>query len=179
MKLTLGPVLFNWSTSAWSDFYARIADEAPIDRVIVGEAVCSKRSPFRIDASADVIERLSRGGYLVSFRVRGRSESPGALAAFSVVRHYQNRPHDETARLEWAAAGPEGEFQEVVLPVRNDLEPVRLEARVLGIGRGELEVDQISIYPDLGGDLAAKRMEIEKVLAETGRGILDARAARP
>lgn len=62
MKLTLGPVLFNWSTSAWSDFYARIADEAPIDRVIVGEAVCSKRSPFRIDASADVIERLSRGG---------------------------------------------------------------------------------------------------------------------
>ena len=120
-----------------------------------------------------------RGGYLVSFRVRGRSESPGALAAFSVVRHYQNRPHDETARLEWAAAGPEGEFQEVVLPVRNDLEPVRLEARVLGIGRGELEVDQISIYPDLGGDLAAKRMEIEKVLDETGRGILDARAARP
>ncbi len=62
MKLTLGPVLFNWPNSVWSDFYARIADEAPVDRVIVGEAVCSKRSPFRIDATADVIERLSRGG---------------------------------------------------------------------------------------------------------------------
>ena len=62
MKLTLGPVLFNWPNSVWSDFFARIADEAPVDRVIVGEAVCSKRSPFRIDATADVIERLSRGG---------------------------------------------------------------------------------------------------------------------
>lgn len=62
MKLTLGPVLFNWPTPTWSDFYARIADEAPVDRVIVGEVVCSKRSPFRLDALADVVERLDRGG---------------------------------------------------------------------------------------------------------------------
>jgi O2-independent ubiquinone biosynthesis protein UbiV len=62
MKLTLGPNLFNWPTSKWQDFYARIADEAPIDRVCVGEAVCSKRTPFRNDVIADVIERLQRGG---------------------------------------------------------------------------------------------------------------------
>jgi O2-independent ubiquinone biosynthesis protein UbiV len=62
MKLTLGPNLFNWPTSEWHDFYARIADEAPIDRVCVGEAVCSKRTPFRNDVIADVIERLERGG---------------------------------------------------------------------------------------------------------------------
>jgi collagenase-like PrtC family protease len=62
MKLTLGPHLFNWPTPMWRDFYARIADEAPVDRVCVGEAVCSKRSPFRNDAIADVVERLARGG---------------------------------------------------------------------------------------------------------------------
>ncbi len=62
MKLTLGPVLFNWPTPMWRDFYARIADEAPVDRVVVGEVVCSKRTPFRIDETADVIERLARAG---------------------------------------------------------------------------------------------------------------------
>ena len=58
MKLTLGPVLFNWPTPMWVDFYARIADEAPVDRVVIGEVVCSKRSPFRTNAVVDVIERL-------------------------------------------------------------------------------------------------------------------------
>lgn len=62
MKLTLGPNLFNWPTPKWQDFYARIADEAPVDRVCVGEAVCSKRTPFRYDIISDVIERLERGG---------------------------------------------------------------------------------------------------------------------
>lgn len=61
-SITLGPVLFNWPAQMWADFYARIADEAPVDRVVVGEVVCSKRSPFRIDAMADVIERLERAG---------------------------------------------------------------------------------------------------------------------
>ncbi|MCP3056298.1 U32 family peptidase, partial [Aurantimonas sp. LRZ36] len=37
MRLTLGPVLYNWPADEWSDFYARIADEAPVDRVVVGE----------------------------------------------------------------------------------------------------------------------------------------------
>lgn len=62
LKLTLGPVLFNWPTPMWADFYARIADEAPVERVVVGEVVCSKRSPFRTDALADVVEKLERGG---------------------------------------------------------------------------------------------------------------------
>jgi collagenase-like PrtC family protease len=62
VKLTLGPVLFNWPTPMWVDFYARVADEAPVERVVVGEVVCSKRSPFRTDAIAGVVERLERGG---------------------------------------------------------------------------------------------------------------------
>ena len=62
MQLTLGPVLFNWPTDRWVDFYARIADEADVDRVCVGEVVCWKRAPFRDDAVAGVIERLARAG---------------------------------------------------------------------------------------------------------------------
>jgi collagenase-like PrtC family protease len=62
LELTLGPVLFNWPTGNWIDFYHRIADEAPVDSVCVGEVVCSKRLPFRTDATACVIERLARGG---------------------------------------------------------------------------------------------------------------------
>ena len=59
MQLTLGPVLFHWQPQAWRDFYFRIADEAPIDTVVVGEVVCSKRSPFYAEFIPGVIERVS------------------------------------------------------------------------------------------------------------------------
>ena len=62
MRLTLGPVLYNWSAEQWSDFHARIADEAPVERVVLGEVVCSKRLPFYQDRIADAVERLQRGG---------------------------------------------------------------------------------------------------------------------
>ncbi|WP_206456095.1 ubiquinone anaerobic biosynthesis protein UbiV [Aurantimonas marina] len=62
MRLTLGPVLYNWPADEWSDFYARIADEAPVERVVVGEVVCSKRLPFYQSRIPEVVERLQRGG---------------------------------------------------------------------------------------------------------------------
>jgi collagenase-like PrtC family protease len=62
ISLTIGPVLFNWPAEKWRDFYARIADEAPVDSVHLGEVVCSKRLPFYLDAVAGAIERLQRGG---------------------------------------------------------------------------------------------------------------------
>jgi len=61
-QLTLGPVLFNWSAEKWRDFYFRIADEAPVDEVYIGEVVCSKREPFFEPVIADVIERLQGAG---------------------------------------------------------------------------------------------------------------------
>lgn len=63
--LVMGPVLFNWSVDEWVDFHARIADEVAIDRVHVGEVVCSKREPFYADRLPEVIERLQRGGKTV------------------------------------------------------------------------------------------------------------------
>ncbi|WP_414832812.1 ubiquinone anaerobic biosynthesis protein UbiV [Afifella sp. YEN Y35] len=60
--LTLGPVLFNWPVEKWADFYARIADEAPVDRVCLGEVVCSKRLPFYNDVISEAVERLEAAG---------------------------------------------------------------------------------------------------------------------
>lgn len=62
LSLTLGPVLYNWPTPRWVDFYNRIADEAPVDCVCIGEVVCSKRKPFIDEVILDVVDRLERGG---------------------------------------------------------------------------------------------------------------------
>ncbi|MBT4220099.1 MAG: U32 family peptidase [Rhodospirillaceae bacterium] len=56
--LVMGPVLFNWTPEDWRDFHFRMADEADVDVVCVGEVVCSKRAPFFEPYMADVIERL-------------------------------------------------------------------------------------------------------------------------
>lgn len=61
-KLTLGPVLFHWPAERLLDFYRRVADEAPVERVHVGEVVCGKRMPFSDPCWPDVIERLERAG---------------------------------------------------------------------------------------------------------------------
>ena len=54
----MGPVLFNWTPEVWRDFHFRIADEADVDAVCVGEVVCSKRAPFFAPYLPEVIERL-------------------------------------------------------------------------------------------------------------------------
>jgi O2-independent ubiquinone biosynthesis protein UbiV len=66
-QLTLGPVLFNWAPEVWRDFYFRIADEAPVATVYLGEVICSKRAPLFEPHLADVVERLNRAGKTVVF----------------------------------------------------------------------------------------------------------------
>jgi collagenase-like PrtC family protease len=61
-EITLGPVLFNWNPERWRDFYFRIADEAPLSLVYLGEAICHKRAPFFEPHHAAVVERLTRAG---------------------------------------------------------------------------------------------------------------------
>jgi O2-independent ubiquinone biosynthesis protein UbiV len=61
-KLTLGPLLFHWTPEKRRDFYFRIADEAAVDCVYLGEVVCSKREPFFEKEIESVVERLTAGG---------------------------------------------------------------------------------------------------------------------
>lgn len=62
MQLTIGPNQFFWDAAIWRDFYLRLADEAPVDTVVLGELVCSKRLPFYQTHLPEVIERLQAAG---------------------------------------------------------------------------------------------------------------------
>lgn len=62
VSLTLGPLLFNWSPTALLDFYRRMADAAPVDRVYLGEVVCGKRAPLAEAALVEAADILERGG---------------------------------------------------------------------------------------------------------------------
>ena len=66
-RLTLGPLLFNWPAARVRDFYARIADDAPVDIVYLGEVVCAKRAPALAAALAEAAARLAAAGKQVVF----------------------------------------------------------------------------------------------------------------
>jgi len=66
-SVTLGPLLFNWQAEKWRDFYFRVADEAPVSTVYIGETVCSKRAPLIEPYYQAVAERLAQGGKAVVF----------------------------------------------------------------------------------------------------------------
>jgi collagenase-like PrtC family protease len=61
-RLTLGPLLFHWPAPKRRDFYFRIADEAPIDTVYLGEVVCAKRESLFAPFLDEVVERLRAAG---------------------------------------------------------------------------------------------------------------------
>jgi collagenase-like PrtC family protease len=65
--ISLGPILFNWKPETWRDFYFRIADEAPVDTVYLGEVVCSKRSVLFEPHFEEVAERLNACGKTVIY----------------------------------------------------------------------------------------------------------------
>ncbi len=87
LGLTVGPILFNWSSRAFADFYARLADEAPVDRVVIGELVCSKRLPFYEDEIPTAIERLQRAGKTVLLTSLALPTLPRERAAARELMH--------------------------------------------------------------------------------------------
>jgi collagenase-like PrtC family protease len=66
-EVTLGPVPFNWAPETWRDFYFRIADEAPVTIVYLGEIICSKRAPLFEPQMEAVATRLQEAGKTVVF----------------------------------------------------------------------------------------------------------------
>jgi collagenase-like PrtC family protease len=74
-ELTLGPNLFNWAPEDWRDFYFRIADEAPLSVVYLGETICSKRAPLFRDHHEAVCERLGAAGKTVVHSTLGETAS--------------------------------------------------------------------------------------------------------
>jgi collagenase-like PrtC family protease len=61
MELTIGPNQFFWSADRWTSFYDEMA-RMPVERVVLGEVVCSKRLPFFQERIPDAIATLLAAG---------------------------------------------------------------------------------------------------------------------
>lgn len=61
MDLTVGPNQYFWKADAWAGLYDDLA-QAPVDRVVLGELVCSKRLPFFQDRIPEAIATLVGAG---------------------------------------------------------------------------------------------------------------------
>ncbi|MCC7464151.1 MAG: U32 family peptidase [Gammaproteobacteria bacterium] len=88
-RLTLGPLLFHWPARKRRDFYLRIADEAPVDTVYLGEVVCSKRESEFAAAHAGVIERLRAAGKEVVLSTLALVTTPAEVAAIRALTDEQ------------------------------------------------------------------------------------------
>ena len=105
IQITLGPLYFNWSPEEISAFYARIADEAPVDRVYLGETICGKRAPINHDALRAAADRLASAGKEVVWSTlampatareaeQARSLAAGGLVEINDVGALRGRPED-------------------------------------------------------------------------------------
>ncbi len=65
MQLTVGPNQFFWEADRWAALYDDLAD-APVDRVVLGELICSKRLPFFQDRIPQAIATLQAAGKQVA-----------------------------------------------------------------------------------------------------------------
>jgi O2-independent ubiquinone biosynthesis protein UbiV len=83
--LTLGPLLFHWGADAWRDFYFRIADEADVGCVYLGEVVCEKRIGAVAKRFDAVRERLVAGGKEVVLSTLALIMSDDDLAAVKAM----------------------------------------------------------------------------------------------
>ncbi len=85
MKLTLGPVLFKWEPETFRDFYFRMADESPVETVVLGETICTKREAFVEPFYPEIIDRLTRAKKEIVFSTLAQVTTP------------KNRAHVEKA----------------------------------------------------------------------------------
>jgi hypothetical protein len=99
-----------------------------------------------------------RGRFHATFRVRGRPSGPpappGPVATLEVVRHLPGRGFDIVAARDWTPRS--GAWDDVRVSFATDIEPVDLELRVRYHGRGTLDVDGITVVPDVRTDLMAR-----------------------
>ncbi len=158
--LVLGPVLYGWPLRRLRDFYFKIADEAAVDVVLLGEVICTKRTSCSTATWLEIRERLERGGKTVAMSTlalpteRRELESlralcrewPGLIEAndYATLHLLAGRPHLVGAFINvyheatLAVLLEEGAVR-VCLPPELSLDSVRLLARSAP-GRVEVQV---------------------------------------
>lgn len=80
MKLTVGPVAYYWPRAEMNAFYRDIAD-SKVDRVYLGETVCSKRSELTAADYVALAQELREAGKEVVLSTLTLLEAPGELKA--------------------------------------------------------------------------------------------------
>ena len=99
MELTVGANQFFWKPEPWSALYDQLA-QAPVDRVVLGELVCSKRLPFYQDRIPAAITTLLEAGKqpvltslaLVSAMCEGLGQyATGGVEAMQLERYWHPR----------------------------------------------------------------------------------------
>ncbi|ABK43346.1 peptidase U32 [Magnetococcus marinus MC-1] len=71
MKLSIGPVLFDWGKNGFRDFYKKMAFETEADILYIGEVVCSKRYNLNPAEMVELAEALKPSGKELVFSTLG------------------------------------------------------------------------------------------------------------
>ncbi|OSM02425.1 U32 family peptidase [Magnetofaba australis] len=79
MRLSIGPVLFDWGKKGFQDFYKRMAFDTPADILYIGEVVCSKRFNLSPDEMGKLAEELKASGKEIVFSTMGLVMSEAEL----------------------------------------------------------------------------------------------------